>query len=68
MDDQEEERNGSAGSSQRLQAHEVSMEEYNDLAKRLDVMEASVGFVLNKVEFLISREKCFSMDVCNCLD
>jgi hypothetical protein len=36
-------------SSQRLQAHEVSIEEYNDLAKRLDSMESSVGFVLNKV-------------------
>jgi tetrahydromethanopterin S-methyltransferase subunit G len=43
-------RNQSATSAQRLQAHEVSMEEYNELAKRLDTMEASVGFVLNKVE------------------
>ncbi len=43
-------RNQSAASAQRLQAHEVSLEEYNDLAKRLDTMEASVGFVLNKVK------------------
>jgi hypothetical protein len=41
-----------SGASQRLQAHEVSIEEYNDLAKRLDTMEASVGFVLNKVKTL----------------
>lgn len=46
----EQAREGSAESSRRLQAHEVSMEEYNDLAKRLDVMEASVGFVLTKVK------------------
>ncbi len=48
--DDDEERNRNATSAQRLQAHEVSMDEYNDLAKRLDTMEASVGFVLNKVE------------------
>jgi hypothetical protein len=50
IDDDSDGRNQSATSSQRLQAHEVSLEEYNDLAKRLDTMEASVGFVLNKVE------------------
>ena len=42
-------RQGSAV-SKRLEAHEVSLEEYSDLAKRLDTMEASVGFVLNKVK------------------
>lgn len=57
MNDEEQDRNGSAGSAQRLQAHEVSMEEYNDLAKRLDVMEASVGFVLNKVRSLNLLER-----------
>lgn len=52
-------RDGSAGSGKRLQAHEVSMEEYNDLAKRLDTMEASVGFVLNKVEWRIDGDDLF---------
>jgi hypothetical protein len=47
--DSDDERQGSGTSSKRLQPHEVSVEEYNDLAKRLDTMEASVGFVLNKV-------------------
>ena len=47
-DDDGDGRKGTAGS--RLQAHEVSIEEYNDLAKRFDTMEASVGFVFNKVE------------------
>ena len=50
-------RNGSAASAQRLQAHEVSMEEYNDLAKRLDTMESSVGFVLTKVERTWGRNR-----------
>lgn len=47
----DEEGDGRVGTakSQRLQAHEVSLEEYNELAKRLDTMEASVGFVLTKV-------------------
>jgi len=48
-DDEGDGRQGSGTSSKRLQAHEVSVEEYNELAKRLDTMEASVGFVLNKV-------------------
>jgi hypothetical protein len=57
-DSDDEERKGSGTSSKRLQAHEVSFEEYNDLAKRLDTMEASVGFVLNKVEEKKLRRSC----------
>ncbi|CAF0732509.1 unnamed protein product [Adineta steineri] len=55
-DDEEEggDRHGSAG-SKRLQAHEVSMEEYNELAKRLDTMESSVGFVLTKIDNVASK-------------
>lgn len=52
--DQDENRKGSSTGSQRLRAHEVSMEEYNELSKRLDTMESSVGFVLAKVFFLSS--------------
>jgi tetrahydromethanopterin S-methyltransferase subunit G len=39
-----------------LEAQEVSVEEYKNLAKRIDTMEASVGFVLTKVEreFLVT--------------
>ncbi len=49
-DDEDDGRKRNGTASQRLQPHEVSIEEYNELAKRLDTMEASVGFVLNKVE------------------
>jgi hypothetical protein len=49
-DDDGDGRNVSASSLKRLEAHEVSIEEYGELAKRLDTMEASVGFVLTKVE------------------
>ncbi|CAF5139464.1 unnamed protein product, partial [Rotaria sp. Silwood1] len=35
-------------SSERLEAQEVSVQEYNNLTKRLDSMESSVGFVLTK--------------------
>ena len=56
MKDRSGERDGSATSSERLQAHEVSMDEYTDLAKRLDVMEGSVGFVMTKVESRIWSE------------
>jgi len=48
IDDDSQTIDGNA-KSQRLQAHEVSIEEYNELAKRLDTMEGSVGFVLTKV-------------------
>ncbi len=48
IDDVSDTRAGTA-QTQRLQPHEVSIEEYNELAKRLDTMEGSVGFVLTKV-------------------
>ncbi|CAF2671199.1 unnamed protein product [Rotaria sp. Silwood2] len=48
-------RKASTVSVKRLQAHEVSIEEYNDLSKRLDSMEASVGFVLNKIDNVASK-------------
>ena len=48
----DENRQGSATGSQRLKPNEVSMDEYNELSKRLDTMESSVGFVLTKVRFL----------------
>ncbi|CAF3528019.1 unnamed protein product [Rotaria sp. Silwood1] len=48
-------RKASTVSTKRLQAHEVSIEEYNDLSKRLDSMEASVGFVLNKIDNVASK-------------
>ncbi|CAF3527805.1 unnamed protein product [Rotaria socialis] len=38
-----------------LPANEVSMEEYQDLAKRLDSMEASVGVVLTKIDNVSSK-------------
>ena len=47
--DEDNERSKSAA-SQRLQAHEVSVEEYNEPAKRPDTMETSVGSVLAKVQ------------------
>ena len=49
-DQDEEEQQQRARSSKRLPAHEVSMEEYNDLSKRLDAMETSVDSILNKVK------------------
>ncbi|CAF1607821.1 unnamed protein product, partial [Adineta ricciae] len=52
--DEDNERSKSAA-SQRLQAHEVSVEEYNELAKRLDTMETSVGFVLTKIDNVASK-------------
>jgi hypothetical protein len=57
-DDEGDGRQGSPTS--RLQAHEVSVEEYNDLAKRLDSMEASVGFVLNKVGKKMKKLQIYS--------
>ncbi|CAF3951966.1 unnamed protein product [Rotaria sp. Silwood2] len=41
--------------SERLESQEVSVQEYNDLAKRLDSMESSVGFVFTKIDNMISR-------------
>ncbi|CAF1337534.1 unnamed protein product [Rotaria magnacalcarata] len=48
-------RKASTVSGKRLPVNEVSMEEYNDLAKRLDSMEASVGFVLTKIDNVSSK-------------
>ncbi len=59
-DEEDEGRVGSGKSVGRLQAHEVSLDEYNGLAKRLDTMEASVGFVLTKV--IVQNEKQISFD------
>jgi hypothetical protein len=36
--------------AQDLEAKEVNIAEYKDLARRVDSMESSVGFVLTKVE------------------
>jgi len=33
-----------------ISSHDVSVEQYHDLAKRVDLMETSVGYVLTKVE------------------
>ncbi len=54
-----DERKGSSMSSRHLNTHDVSVEQYNGLAKRVDLMETSVGYVLTKVE----REflSCFFM-------
>ncbi|CAF1010652.1 unnamed protein product [Rotaria sordida] len=41
--------------SERLETQEVTVQEYNDLAKRLDSMESSVGLVLTKIDNMISR-------------
>ena len=49
-EDEPDEREGNGATSQHLEAQEVSVEEYKNLAKRIDTMEASVGFVLTKVE------------------
>ncbi|UJR28851.1 hypothetical protein I4U23_010075 [Adineta vaga] len=54
VDEEGNDRSASA-TSQRLQAHEVSVEEYNELAKRLDTMESSVGFVLTKIDNVASK-------------
>ncbi|CAF0862510.1 unnamed protein product [Rotaria sordida] len=54
-DDKDDKRKASTVSTKRLQPHEVSIEEYNDLSKRLDSMEASVGFVLNKIDNVASK-------------
>jgi len=40
---------GHGATSQRLEAQEVSVEEYKDLTKRVDSIESSVEFVLTKV-------------------
>jgi len=45
----DEECEGNGAISQRLEAQEVSVEEYKDLTKRVDSIESSVEFVLTKV-------------------
>lgn len=55
VDEENEGRAGSGSASNRLEAHEVSMEEYADLAKRLDTMESSVGLVMSKVVIVMKR-------------
>ena len=56
-------RPGTGAGKNRLPAHEVSMEEYNELSKRLDSMESSVGFVLSKVIFHRRLTKVFLLEI-----
>jgi len=48
-DDEYDEPEDNSAMSQRLEVQEVSVEQFNDLTKRLDSMESSVGLVLSKV-------------------
>ncbi|CAF0782686.1 unnamed protein product [Didymodactylos carnosus] len=60
-----EEENERIPSAPRLQAHDVSFDEYNALAQRLDTMEKAVGTVLTRVDAVATKMHVLEKDHVN---